>query len=125
MGTLRDRQARVAAKKVLGSAGRIVRHRADGAPVVQVDGEDYVYRRHGSERYFRLLVLCSVCRTSQVTWRGPRITADVDLATLDPEPLSCPGCLHDRGAAMADAKTLRAKVIQDRERMERQLRDTP
>ena len=121
MGVVSDRRARSAAKHMLGSPGRIVRHRGDGSPVFEVDGRQFSYRQHDGERYFRLLVTCSVCGAAQVTWRGQRITSVEDVASLDVGPLMCTGCAHDQVAGSENPNALRAKIAQDRERMSRQL----
>jgi hypothetical protein len=109
MVVLTDLRARRAAKQVLGSAGRVVRHRSDGSPVLEVDGRQYVYRDRDGERYFRMRVPCAQCG-ARVTWRGPRITAATDTASLIPETVMCRECDPDQEAVDDDAEPTRARV---------------
>lgn len=114
MVVLTDLRARRAAKQVLGSAGRVVWHRSDGSPVVEVDGRQYVYRDRDGERYFRMRVPCSQCG-AQFTWRGPRITTATDFAALTPGPVACRECDPEQ-QSNSDAEPIRARVPPPRRR---------
>ena len=102
-------RARRAARRQLGSRARIVRHRADGSPVLAVGGRELIHRRHHGASYFRLQLLCSECGRGRVTWRGMRITSADDLAAADPGDVVCDPCLEDRIMTNAEPDMIRAK----------------
>jgi hypothetical protein len=121
MSALQDHRARALAKKVFGTRAAITRHRSDGSPVIENSGREFQYRERGGDRYFRMLVACSVCATASVTWRGPRILLGTDVSALVPPQLVCSGCTHDLSAANPTASALRARTLQDRQRIDEQL----
>jgi hypothetical protein len=108
---MRDARVRRAARRQLGSKARVVRHRSDGLPVLEVDGRELIYRRHHGETYFRLQLVCSNCGRGRVTWRGMRITSAADLAAADPGDVMCDPCTEDRIMANAESDVIRAKFL--------------
>jgi hypothetical protein len=109
MGLMTDVRARRAVRRQLGARGRIVRRRSDGSPVLEVDGRELVHRRHHGDSYFRVQLLCSVCRRGRVTWRGARITSAEELAAVDPGEVMCDACVEDRVMRHAGSHVVRAK----------------
>lgn len=77
--------------------------------MIAVDGHEVIHRVRAGDSYFRLLVLCSVCGRTHVTWRGARITSAEDLAAAQPGDVTCDPCLEDRLMAHADDAVVRAR----------------